>query len=85
MVCIAVCAVTDDSPISDETSPAAKGVCIIGIFMCVRCVNVFTAVEELWEGFETANGLLWVAFLGYFMQILWLEEHGKSRFIDYPY
>ena len=47
LVCIAVCPVTDDSPISDETSPAAEGVCSIGILMCVLCVNVFIAVEEL--------------------------------------
>ena len=24
---------------------------------CVNIVNVFAAVEELWEGFETAKGL----------------------------
>ena len=54
LVCISVCAVTDDSPISDETGPAAEGVCIIGILTCVLFVNVFIAVEELWEGFDTA-------------------------------
>ena len=59
LVCIAVCAVADDSPISNETGPAAEGVCSIGILMCVQCVNVFTAVEEIWEGFQTAKGLPW--------------------------
>ena len=54
MVCIAVYTVADDSPISDETGPAAEGVCRIGILLCVLFVNVFIAVEELWEGFETA-------------------------------
>ena len=61
MVCIAVYAITDDLPISDETGPVAEGMCCIGILMCVLFVNVFTAVEELWEGFETAKGLPWVA------------------------
>ena len=54
LVCIAVCAIAADSPISDETSPVAEGMCSIGIVMCVLCVNVFLVVEELWEGFETA-------------------------------
>ena len=54
MVCITVCAIADDSLISDETGPVAEGVCSIGILMCVLCVNVFIVVEELWEGFETA-------------------------------
>ena len=54
LVCIAVCAIADDSPTSDETSPVAEGVCSIEIFTCVLCVNVFIVVEELWEGFETA-------------------------------
>ena len=35
MACIAVCAVADDSPISDETGLAAEGVCSIGILMRV--------------------------------------------------
>ena len=56
MVCIAVCAIAEDSPISDETGPAAEGVCSIGILMFVLCMDVFTAVEELWEGFEMAKG-----------------------------
>ena len=47
--------------------------------MCVLRVNVFTAVEELWEGFETAKGLRWVAFHGCFIQLLRLEEHGRSH------
>ena len=54
MVCIAVYAIADDSPISDETGPVAEGVQSIGILMCVLCVNVFIVVEELWEGSETA-------------------------------
>ena len=78
LVCISVGAVADDSPTSDETGPAAEWVCSIGILMCVLFVNVFIAVEELWEGFETAKGLPSVAFLGCFMQLLWLEEHGRS-------
>ena len=57
LVCIAVDAITDDSPISDETGLEAEGVCSIGILVCVLFVNVFKAVEELWEGFETAKGL----------------------------
>ena len=32
--------------------------------MCVRCVNVFIAVDELWEGFETAKRLPCVGLLG---------------------
>ena len=36
---IAVYAIADDSPISDETGPVAEGVCSIGILMCVRCVK----------------------------------------------
>ena len=39
LVCIAVCDVADDSPISDETGLAAEGVCSIGILICVLCVN----------------------------------------------
>ena len=54
MVCIAVYAITDDSPISDETSTVAEGVYSIGIVVCVLCVNDFIVVEDLWEGFETA-------------------------------
>ena len=42
------------SAITDETDAAAEGVCSIGILLCVLCVNVFIAGEELWEGFETA-------------------------------
>ena len=64
MVCIAVCAVAEDSPISDETGPADESVCSIGIFMCVLFVNVFIAVEELWEEFETAKRLPCVGLLG---------------------
>ena len=63
MVCISVCAVTD-SPTSDETGLAAEEVCSIGIPIYVQFVNFFTAVEELWKGFETAKALPWVAFLG---------------------
>ena len=44
-------------------------------------LNVFIAGEELWEGFETASGLLWVAFHGCFMQLLQLEQHGRSQYI----
>ena len=64
MVCIAVCATADDSPISDETGPVAEGVCSIVILMCVLCVNVFIAVQELWEGFETGKRLPCVGLLG---------------------
>ena len=71
----------DDSPIRDETGPAAQGVCSIGILMCVLFVNVLIAVEELWEGFETAKGLPWVAFHGCIMQLLQREKHGRSQFI----
>ena len=53
-MCISVGTVADDSPANDETGPAAEGVCSIGILLCVLCVNVFIAGEELWEGFETA-------------------------------
>ena len=35
LVCIAVCAVAEDSPISNETGSAADGVCNIGILLCV--------------------------------------------------
>ena len=68
-VCISVCAVADDSPTRDETGLAAEGVCSIEILMYVLFVNVFTAVEELWEGFETAKGLPWLAFHGFLMQL----------------
>ena len=61
MVFSSVYAVSDDSAISDETGPAAEGVCSIGILMCVQLVNVFRAVEELWEGFETAKGMFYIA------------------------
>ena len=57
-------ALSDDLRIRDETGPAAEGACGIGILMCVRCVNVFTAVEELGERFETAKRLPWVGLLG---------------------
>ena len=80
-MCISVCAVTDDSPTSDETSLAAEGVCSIGLLIYVLFVNVFIAMEELWEGFKTEKGLPWIALHGCFMQLLWLEEHGRSRFI----
>ena len=59
----------------DDTGPAAEGVCSIGILMCVLLVNVITAVEGLWEGFETAKGLPCVGFLDCFMQLLQLKEH----------
>ena len=82
MVCIAVCAAADDSPISDETGPTAEAVCSIGILMCVQFANVFVAVEELWEGFQKAKRLSCVGgFLGCFMQLLWREEHGRCQFI----
>ena len=54
LLCIAVCAVADDLPMSDETGPAAEGVCSIGILMHVLFVNVFIAVDELWEEFDKA-------------------------------
>jgi len=54
LVCIAVYAIADYSPVSDETGSVAEGVYSIGILMCVLCVNVFIVVEELWEGFEIA-------------------------------
>ena len=66
---VSVCAVADDSRTSDETGPATEGVCSIGIVMCVLFVNVFTAAEELWEGFERRKGYPWVAFHGCFMQL----------------
>ena len=66
MVCIAVCAVADDLPISNKTSPVAEGVYSIGILTCVLCVNIFIVVEELWEGFETAKHLPWVSLLELF-------------------
>ena len=69
LLCIAVCAVADDLPISNGTILAAEGVCSIGILMCVLCVNVFIAVEELWEGFETAKCLPCVGLLGCFIQL----------------
>jgi len=56
LVCISVCAFAEGSLTNNETSPAAERVCSIGILMCVLFVNVFTAVEELWEGFEIAKG-----------------------------
>ena len=37
--------------------------------MRVLFVNVFTAVEELWEAFETGKGLPWVAFHDCFVQL----------------
>ena len=67
---VSICAVADDSLTSNETGPAAEGVCSIGILMCVPLVNVFTAVEELWEGFKMAKGLPFVNFHGCFMQLL---------------
>ena len=81
MVCIAVCAVTDDPPISNETGPEAEGVCSIGILTRVLFVNIFIVMEELWEGFDTAKCLPCVGLLGFLMQLLQLEEHGRSRFI----
>ena len=51
MVCIAVCAIADDSPLSDETGPVGEAVYSIGILVYVMCVNIFIVVEELWEGF----------------------------------
>ena len=74
MVHVSVCAVADDSPTSDETGLAAEGVCSSGILMCVLVVNVFTAVEELWEGFETAKPYPCVAFQGCFMQLSWARR-----------
>ena len=65
MVCIAVYVIAHDLPISDETGLVAEGVCSIGILiMCVRYVNVFIVVEELWEGFETAKCLPCAGLLG---------------------
>ena len=81
MVCIAVCAVADYSPISDETASVAEGVCSIGILMYVLFVNVFTAVAELWEVIETANCLPCVSLLGCFMQLLQLDGDWRCRFI----
>ena len=82
MACFAVCAVADVSSISDETGPAAKGVCSIGILMCVLFVNVFIVVQELWEGFETAKCLPCVGLLGCFVQLLRLEKYERCQFID---
>ena len=64
MVCIAVYAIADDSPISDETGPVAEGLCSIGILMCVLCVNLFMVVEKFWEGFDAAQHLPCVGLLG---------------------
>ena len=47
LVCIAIYAIADDSPISDETGPVAEGVYSIGILMRVPCVNIFIVVEQL--------------------------------------
>ena len=52
----------------------------IGILICALLVNVCSCRETQVE-FETAKGLPWVAFHGYFMQLLQQEEHGRSRFI----
>ena len=79
MVHVFVCAVADDSPTSDETGPATEGVCSIEILMCVLFMNVFIAVEELWEGFETA--LPYVGLLDCFMQLLRLEYGRCQLFI----
>ena len=57
VVYVSVCTVADDSPTSDETGLAAEVVCSIGILMYVIVMNVFTAMDELWEGFETVKGL----------------------------
>ena len=65
-------------PYANHFRPAAEGVCSIGILVCVLFLNVFTAVEELWEGLQTVKGLLLVAFHGCFMQLLWLKEHESS-------
>ena len=54
LVCIAVDAITDDSPISDETGLVTEGMCSIEILTCVRSVNILIVVEELREVFETA-------------------------------
>ena len=44
-------------------------VCSIGILTRVLFVNVFTALQELWEGFERAKGLPWAAFHDCFKQL----------------
>ena len=64
LVWIAVCAVADDSPIRDGTGQAAEGVYSFAFLMYILFVNVFSAVEELCEQFETANGRHCVAFYG---------------------
>ena len=79
MVCIAVYVVTNDSSVSDETGLVTERGCSIGVLMCVLFVNVFTAVEELWEGFETAKGLPWYAFLVALCNFI--GEHGRSLYI----
>ena len=68
---IAVCTIADDLPTSDETGLVAEGVYSIGILMCVRCVNIFIVVEELWKGIETALALtlfrsFWIALRSFF-------------------
>ena len=73
MVGIAVYAIADDLPISDETSPVAEGVCSIGILMCVLCVNVFIVVEEPWEVFETTSHLPCVSLLGLLYAATWVR------------
>ena len=52
LVCIAVSAIADDSPICDETGPVAEGVCSIGILMCVLCVNVFSLLKNSGNGLK---------------------------------
>ena len=63
-----VCAVADDSSTSTESS-AVEGVCNIGILVYIRFVNVFAAVEELWQRFEIAKGLPCVTFRGCFIHL----------------
>ena len=52
LVCIAVCAFADDSPISDETGPVAKGVWSNWILMCVLSVNVFSLLKNSGKGLK---------------------------------
>ena len=77
MAHVSVCAVADDPPISDESSPAAEGMCSNGIFMCTICECLYSYGEG--EGFEIAKGLPCLTFHGCFMQLLWLEEYGRSQ------
>ena len=62
LVCIAVCAIADDSPISDETGPVAEEVDSHGIPLGFSCVNIF--IVELWKGSKQREHLPCASLLG---------------------